>query len=264
MTILTPRDGILLPAPVSYGYGAEIDDDGSNVASLIAWRAAAGSFRGQKFLLDSWGNVKDRVWVTGASGTGAARSILSAAKYQGYSILSTGTTTTGRCSRTVQVAGSIWQLGAATGVFVYDTIFRIPTLSTGADQFVYRFGYLDSISAAPTDGMYFEIDSQVDAQLQACTRSNSTETRTDTGQTISANTWYRARITAHHNSSVDFEFGTAYAGAAMSTITPHTTNIPSGAARVFGVGCGVIKSAGTNARTVEYLYQLAVHDRNGS
>ena len=75
---------------------------------------------------------------------------------------------------------------AASHQRTYDTIFRIPTLSTVAQQFRVRFGWDNALFGSITNGAYVEIDSTVTANAQLITVASGVATTTDTGFAITA------------------------------------------------------------------------------
>ena len=151
-------------------------------------------------------------------------------------------------------------LSSDSGTWTYETVFYIPTLSAGLQNFVVRLGFIDSVTGASVDGAWMEIASHTDGQMQCKTSANSVVTTTASGVTISAATWYRARIVVTNDTSVSFYL--AADGALGAAVATHTTNIPTGAGREFGAGIQYNKTAGTTARTVSYTYQFCSRDPN--
>lgn len=192
---------------------------------------------------------------TRTSGTGAAVSIISNAAFAGHdgvANLSTGTTTTGFAALG-NIASSNAQaalvLGDGSVVFEWD--FYLPAVSNGTDTFTIRLGCIDANNAESTDCVEVRYSDGVNSgKLQYVTRSNNTETATDSAVTIAATTWYKARcvINAAGTSAV-FTLNDANS----ATIA---TNIPTGITRYTGFGASVIKSAGTTAASlyVDYAY----------
>jgi hypothetical protein len=127
--------------------------------------------------------------------------------------------------------------GGATPIVVFsanshtrtcDVVFRIPTLSNGTNTFNSRFGWASALFGTVTNGIFAEVDSNTNGNMQFVTRQASTETRTDSGITILANTWYRLRIIVTRNTTVDYYLATEANGLPATPTKTNTTNIPSG------------------------------------
>jgi hypothetical protein len=151
---------------------------------------------------------------------------------------STGTDTTGRAG-VISAAGALRFAGGRHRVR-WD--IKLNNLSDGTDTYTVRIGFLDLVSGEPVDGCYFRYTHSVNGgKWQAVTRSNDVETATDTN--VAAGTawaYLEIEIGADANSAAFYAGGTLRA--------TNTTNIPSGAGRLTGLGAGIIKSAGTTAR----------------
>lgn len=119
-------------------------------------------------------------------------------------------------------------------------------LSTAGEEFQLTVGFGDAFNATgqPVDGAYFIYRRDVDGDFWvAVTRSNSTETKTVTAVApagYSAMTIFRVSVNADGSSAVFAIAGT--------TVATHTTNIPTGASRLTGMGLKLEKIAGTTAR----------------
>lgn len=181
------------------------------------------------------------------SGTGAAVAGFTsdAANHPGIAEMTTGTDTTGRAG--VLSSGLSLRLGG--GTLDMSCSVQIPTLSDGTDTFIFRVGLIDLTSGASTDGVYFEYAQATDTKWQTVTANNSSRTATVTGTTVTAGQWYNLRLNVNAaGTNVDFWIDEV-AG------TAHTANIPTASGRVTGIGAGIVKSAGTTARTalIDYL-----------
>jgi len=85
-----------------------------------------------------------------------------------------------------------------------------------------RIGWWDSYARDPPDnGTYFEYVSDTDTTWQAVTRKGGSETKTDTGVNVSADTWYKFKILR------DAEGVKFYIDDALEAT--HTTNISTAA-----------------------------------
>lgn len=160
----------------------------------------------------------------------------------GSVILSTGTSTSGRSG--INVVSDTVRFG--TGQARCWARFKIPTLSDGTNTFTVRCGFGNGLAGDPTDGAFFRYTHSVNGgEWQAVTRSNGTETATDTN--VAADTGYHR-----------FEIEMNAAGTSCvfkidgTTVATNTTNIPTGAGRECEPSPPyIVKSAGGTARTIE-------------
>ena len=192
-----------------------------------------------------------------ASGTGAAaaqdNSAAMTASHPGLAIFSTGTTTTGRITFGNQDSSSIL-LGA--GKCRFGLVMKLTTLSDGTNTYTVRMGWGDVFAGESVDFVGFRYSHGVNGgEWQAVTRSNSTETATDTNVAADTN-WhtYEADINAGATSVQFWIDGTS--------VGTNSTNVPTGTGReVTMIPLNLIKSAGTTARTVQldaywYIYEF--------
>jgi hypothetical protein len=126
---------------------------------------------------------------------------------------------------------------------VAEFVFRIVDLTTTT----VRMGFIDTATSSDcTDGAYVEVPSTGAAVGK--TSSNSTRTTSSTIATLSANTWYRARIVVNRAASaVDFYIFDD-AGNQLGT-QQNSANIPTAAGRETGHGIIGTKS-GTTAQAI--------------
>lgn len=169
-----------------------------------------------------------------------------------YTLASGSTTTRGYVSdwhgnaAPADVPGRVFDNDS--GSMIYEALVYVDTLSTATNRVVLRAGWNDSVSGAPANSVHVELDSFVDGEFQCVTRAASSETRTDSGITASAATWYQIRIVVTNDDSVDFyirAFGTAWG----SPVATHTTNIPSGTGQAVGPAFQCDTAATSNAAT---------------
>lgn len=166
--------------------------------------------------------------------------------------LYTGTTTSGRAGLITHTDG----IDFGNNAWVFETRLGLDKASDATDTFTSRFGFMDSVAGEPTDGAYFRYTHGTNSgRWQAVTRSNSTETATDTGITatalVSGKSFVKFRIEANSaGTSVAFKIN-------GSTVATNNTNIPTGTSRLFGMGYSIIKSAGTNSRPMFVDYTFA-------
>lgn len=184
------------------------------------------------------------------SGTGAG-STQGSAPYPRVGVLTstTGTTATGRAGITTS---NLFVFDFTGGNLYFSTSVKIPTLSNSTNTFVLYVGFINSLTAAGTDGVRFEYTDAAGtgAQWQCVTRNNNAETRTAVGSNVVAAQWYDLEIVVNATgTSVDFIID----GTVVAT---HTTNIPSTNTRRAGSGYNIRKTVGTTARTVEVDWLL--------
>lgn len=177
-----------------------------------------------------------------ASGTGASASLsISPVNSQvGVRGLDTGTTATGNASIEANSDAVRGQ-----GVLVYEQDLLIPILSTAAEEYIIRLGFQDSWTGTPVDGAFFIYDRLGGPNWFRETSSSSVVTSIDTGVLVDVNNHvFRVELTT---SEARFFIDGTEIGL------PITTNIP--AARAFGWGTTIIKSAGVTSRTcnVDYM-----------
>lgn len=135
---------------------------------------------------------------------------------------------------------AIIRFGGGVALWVAD--FALVALSDATNTYAVRAGFIDSITAEPTDGAYFRYTHGTNSgRWQAVCRNNNTETAVDTGVTAAITTFNDFEIVVNAAaSSVEFKIG----GVVVATIA---TNIPTAAGRETGYGIAVIRSVGTAA-----------------
>ena len=186
--------------------------------------------------------------VSSVSGTGAAHSVgTGEASAPGVISSSTGTTATGRAG--LSTGATSYRLGQ--GKCVFEARAQIPTLSNATDTFTVRLGFLDSVSAESTDGVFFRYTHGTNSgNWQGVCRSNNVESVTNFTTAPVTTGWQKLNLNVYADGSrVDFTIG--------GTTQAVTTNIPTAAGRETGVGYFILKSVGTTARAInlDYLYQ---------
>lgn len=174
-----------------------------------------------------------------SSGTGAGFTGTSPDGFMGVIQATTGTTNAGRGS----IAGSnLFWWRAGHGYMEFNTRWRPSVLSTVAETWTGRWGFIDSITAESTDAIMFRYTNGVNSgKFEIVTRANSVETAADSGITVVANTSYNLKIIVNAaGTSVDFYIN----GTLVGNIT---TNIPNSSGRVFGYGNYYQKTNGTTS-----------------
>lgn len=236
-TINTSDTGTQLVASLNSNF-TELDDrdDSSKRARIVEDFTGGGLANGAPYALSNSG-----------SGSGYDGTIASESSHPGIAQLSTGTTTTGYAFMTTKSAAAV-VFGA--DAWTLRLIFQLPDLSDGTDTYTFLAGFGDTpTAAAQTDGAFIRYTHGTNSgKFECVTKSNTTETATDSGVTVAADTWYRLDISVNAaGTSVAFAVKTG--AGASATVATHTTNIPTTATRATGIVLGLIKSAGTTART---------------
>lgn len=131
------------------------------------------------------------------------------------------------------------------GTWKGEWAIRTPAiLSDVTNTYSMRVGFIDSVSAESTDGVFFRYAYTVNSgKWQFVTRANGVETITDTGITFAAATNYRMQIQVQPDGLKAFGIIDGV-NVASSTLT-----IPVGAGRETGFGAMLLKTAGVTAKT---------------
>lgn len=186
-----------------------------------------------------------------ATGGAIAYNVTSDSQHPGITQASTSNSSSGLVSFGIGGTVGLSAVCFGGGAWVYETVLRIPTLSTGSETFLVIGGFNDNRANTGTDMVAFRYTHGTNSgKWEVVTRANGAETATDTTIAVTANQWYKLRIEVAANaSSVAFYID----GTLRAT---NTTNIPSGTGRETGIHTGIIKQVGTTARTmdVDYIY----------
>jgi hypothetical protein len=233
------------------GYTLGIGDNG-----IPAWIPNVPQMRNGHFHARTSPGTGINQYILKSGNGGSNAEAVTTGKYPGSIAHSTGTNTNGYAGR--QYVGSAgFSLGASAGTWYYECVFRIPTLSDGTDTFAIAIGPGDSQTTADhTNGVYLRYSSATNGgKFELVTFKSGSSTKTDTGVTAAANTWYHALIVITNASSASLYLVTdgSNLGSAVAT---NTTNIPDSSGLVMGFNTIILKSAGTNARTLEVCYEL--------
>ena len=130
-------------------------------------------------------------------------------------------------------------LASGSGLQFCEFAGGLYTLPDGTNDFVVVLGFIDAITnARSVDGAWWEINRSVSANWLCVTSNNSSRTVEDSGIPWAVADYSLAVEIAADGSAAYFFNGTTLA----ETIA---TNIPAGAGRAYGVGCGFYKTAGT-------------------
>ena len=237
------------PATVSGGSGADLYTN-----SLAKWEYW-NEWMATPTATTGGGGNDLTVNATGA-GTGAGMVASPAANRPGIVILQTGSTNTGRTSFYTNNTLNTIVLGGGAATLATDLF--VPALSNSTDRFATLFGFYNTTSMTQTSGIFFLYDeggvstgSAASANWQCVTANNSSRTYTTTSVAVSSTDFQRLTIEVNADgTSVDFKIDGA-------TVATHTTNIPTGTSRPVSWGYQLIKSIGTNSRTVRVDWSYA-------
>lgn len=195
-------------------------------------------------------------WHVGVAGTGATITEVAAGSLNTVGVAAFGIGTASSARSYALSSASGWngiKLGSGRARFGAKGAIHI--LSDATDTYACRMGFLDVLGTAePVDGCFFRYTHGTNSgKWQAVTRSNNTETATDTDLTAVADAWkYFTIDVAADGSSVVFSVDGA-------TVATNTTNIPTGSGRELGYGAYVVKTnAGTTNVMALYLDWLEV------
>lgn len=195
---------------------------------------------------DFLGGTTGMVGLT-TGGAGGVTSGNGTASHPGVVAISTGTGTTGAgVVRTANTADFLF----GGGRMVYQSIFRIPTLSDGTNTFTVRFGFGNIATGEQNDGVFLRYTHGTNSgNWQLVAINNSSETATNSSSTPAANTWYRVKVEVNAAGTL----ATFYVNdVSIGTVA---SNIPTAAGHEVGILAGqIVKSAGTTARTIELDY----------
>lgn len=146
-------------------------------------------------------------------------------------------------------------LGSGSGVILFGggkyqamTLMGFSALSTGSEEYIYRFGYLDgTANSDSTDGVWIEYDRTVSVNWVMVTASNSTRTRTASTVPVVAGAWILLKVAVNDTGTLAEFFVN---GSSIGTID---TNIPTGTGRSTGEKMFFGKQVGNTSR-------IAYHD----
>lgn len=198
------------------------------------------------------GPIDMTLTATGAGATITPTGGWSGNDAAGVCYIACGTTSTGRCS--LLGATDLVQFGVNPWMFEMRGCVGA-ALSDGSDTYTCRAGFLDSATAEATDGHYFRYTHGTNSGKYECvTRSNTTETATDSGVAAQVTTLdvFRIEVSADGLTATFYINGSQVAQHVSPTVT-----MPTGSTRRTTYGIWALKSAGsTNFRgwVVDYHY----------
>jgi hypothetical protein len=193
--------------------------------------------------------------VSGANALSVNRSAAGSAAHPGAWRLSTGTTNSGYANLFGSDQDNQVKVGGA-GEVIFETIVNLSALSNGADTYALLCGLTVpafSNTLTITDGIYFYLDSNANANWRLRCGASSSTTDGDTGVTATA-AWTKLRwVLNAAGTSVQ-----AYVNG-VSAGSPVTTNIPPATTGML-LQWFIKKSAGTTAVNYDVdAYKLIVN-----
>lgn len=201
-------------------------------------------------------------WAATTSGTGAGISFATQPivndRRHGVVTLTTGTTTTGRCTYSNGLTNYIY---GNNGPLVFDRIFYIPTLSTAAQEYTLELGLGDNTGGTDysTNQIQFVYKRTVSINWLAITTNGGSPNRTitDTGVPVTTG-WHWARIIP------DPSLNACYFYMDTVGLGGITTNIPTPTTAIMGDMIKIRKTVGTTPATVSQDSVLQRHYRTNS
>lgn len=121
------------------------------------------------------------------------------------------------------------KLDATVNPLFFETVISPTVLSTGGAPFNIRAGFVDSVTVAPSNGIYVELDGSVSTLIQCKVMVGGVVTTVATGITITTLINYFIRIIAT-STSISFYVAVDDTTALTTPIAVITTNIPIGVA----------------------------------
>jgi len=231
---------------------AELGQQSAIPGDVVAWN---GSAYGPRKVSDQWKRRFEfftdfcgtpAEWASSTSGgTFSSTALGPGTNRAGIMRSTTGTGTTGRVGAGFANTEILTCSGGAMG---WEWSLTPTTMSGGSDTCTCRFGFVDSVSGAPTDGVFFQFDLSLGtlSNWKIGTRSNSSETLTTTGTAVTVASFVTLRVEVNAaGTSAEFFID----GVSVGTIT---TNIPASSSRTFGFGFSQIKSAGTTNEILDH------------
>lgn len=229
--------------------------------ALPTWKANIQSLRPTSTVFHDYSYsavTSENTLISSQSGTGAGTTFGATTTTDGTRIgmatLSTGTTTTGVAMSTL--GGTSDPLYPGSGAVTMEAAIYIPNLSDGTDRYQYWFTIQNAPPAvapptASTDLAHWFLysDNINSGNWQAISSTGAGNSTINSNVAVTAGSWIRLTMVINAtNTSIEFFVN----GTSIGT---NTTFLPSGSG--FSIRHGILKSAGTTARTIiaDYLYR---------
>lgn len=181
--------------------------------------------------------------VTGGVTGAVTWSPAAVAAHPGYARLSTGANIAGDIGMNI---GSITAFVPGGGVLSFETVVRIPTLSDGTNTFRVQIGFNDGTQVIPVNmGVYFSyIHSENSGKWRLAVNDAGSPSLSNTSVTVVAGIWVRLGLVFAADGTTCDGF---IDGANIGTVSVNPANAGS-------FGMGIVKTAGTSARTLDVDY----------
>lgn len=192
------------------------------------------------------------------AGTGAGTTLVQGsgtiAGHPGLLLSTTGTTAAGRTGfwALTSASGSSWKF---SGGMKHGFLFKLDQLSTGSEEFTLRVGMGDSVSAEPSEGLYFVYDRTVSTNWQLKSARLSSRSTASGGSSVAVAVgwvWLEWVANAAGTSVEGFVNGTS-----IGTVT---TNLPNSVNNIFMGMHQLLKSVGSAPVTVVWDACAYSHD----
>lgn len=238
------------------GDGISMTDGGAGNPVTLAQDTVDLGRRRVQFVDDFFGTTSGDVnFMKAVSGTGADVTNMAVAELGVFGVwqLTTGTTATGRAAI---IAGNADSFSLGQGQATFEVYLKFPTLSTVAEEFILRIGFMDSTTGGSTNGVYMIYDRLTSLNWKLNTITAGGSSTVNTSATPVGTGWTRLKIVVNAaGTSVSFFVnGTQVSGS------PITTNIPVGAGKECTLAASLIKSAGINTRNANIDYVAFDYD----
>jgi hypothetical protein len=217
--------------------------DAINEVRTLALSASSGLLSpsvGREFMAEFENSITGTIYTSTNAGTGSGNANIAAeVGHPGILRLTTGNTATG----TASIRSSLAPILLGGGTTSCEAMVRVPVLSDATNIFIWWAGFTNNVSAEATNGLYFRgVGNVIEATLM------NAGVRTILGSIVTtAGAWRKLRVETNGITATFF-----VDGISIASVTVNLT----GVGKETGTGLGILKSAGTNARTIDsdYLY----------
>lgn len=184
-----------------------------------------------------------------ATATGGTVAAQSAADATAVGVVALAMTTTAASAAGVLTGAAA--IAGSSGKHRLTARAKLSVAPAVSEDFLVRLGLLDAATAAPVDGVWFEVDRTGSAtKWRVCSSAASTSTKVDTTVAFDAS-WHRFEVV------LDGAAATPVANFFIDGVLVGqiTTNLPLAAGNGFGYGAGVVRvGTGTAAQSVSVDY----------
>ena len=183
------------------------------------------------------------VGFTSTSANGGSSSVItSESNHSGISQLSTGSSGATGYNNLFLGSNTIF-LG--NGTLDLEFLIRLPTLSSGTEEYVVRIGLGDTLTTDHSNGVWFEYDRATSVNWRYCVNNAGSAAKVSSSTAVSENTWIKLKISVNAAASlITFYVGGVSIGTAASGFST------SG----FGPRININKTVGSSARVLQMDY----------